>query len=98
MNIIYDVETCSEEYKSFIREIAYGDTISETTQEMMIFIYNKKKYVVKFGLEFSFDFENGFHYTNFSDFKCNRKIEENVMNEFISCIKKTFITIDRLSL
>jgi len=98
MEIMYDVETCSENYKKYIRSAKYGDTISKTTKENMIFIYNEKKYIIRFCLEFSFDFENSFNYTYFSDFKCNRKIEENVMNKFISCVKKEFISTDRLSL
>jgi len=95
--IMFDVETCSEKYKEYIRCAKYGDTISRTTKESMIFIYNNKKYVVRFILEFSFDFENGFHYANFSDFKSNRITAPNLMDEFISYIKEHFVTSDRLS-
>lgn len=98
MEIIYDVETCSENYKKYIRSISYGDTISKMTKENMIFNYNKQKYTVKFELDFSFDFENGFHYADFSSFTCSRRIDNKVMDEFVKYIKQHFVTTDRLSL
>lgn len=95
--IMYDVETCSEKYKEHIRGAKYGDRVEKTTKENMIFIYNDKKYTVRFVLKFSFDFEDGFSFTEFSDFKSSRKTEPEVMDEFISCIKSNFISLDRLS-
>jgi hypothetical protein len=95
--IIYDVETCSEKYKEHIRKAKYGDKVEKTTKENMIFIYNDKKYTVKFVLKFAFDFEDGFFFTDFFDFKSSRKIEPDLMNEFINHIKMKFITLDRLS-
>ena len=97
MEIVYDVETCSEKYKQCIRKKKYGDTIEKVTKESVIFIYENKKYTVKFILEFSFDFDNGFHYTNFSDFKCSRIVNENLMNEFQRYIRRNFVTSERLS-
>ena len=95
--IVFDVETCSEKFKEHIRGAKYGDIISRTTNENMIFIYNNKKYIVRFILEFSFDFENGFHYAKFSDFKSNRITGPNLMNEFMNYIRDDFMTAERLS-
>lgn len=95
--IDFDVETCSEKYKQHIRCINYGDSISKTTKESMLFIYKDKKYTVKFTLEFSFDYENGFHYTTFSDFKSSRITPPDLMDEFVKYIKTHFVTTDRLS-
>lgn len=94
---VYDVETCSEKYKEHIRSKKYGDTITKITKENMIFIHNEKKYIVRFILDFSYDFENGFHYTHFSDFKCNRKIDYKLMAEFEKEIRTNFISHDRMS-
>lgn len=96
-NIIFDVETSSEKYKEYIRGKKYGDRIEKITKESMIFIYNNKKYIVKFNLDFSYDFENEFNYTRFSDFKINRKIDQNIMDEFEKYIINNFITYDRMS-
>lgn len=93
----FDVETCSEKYKEHIRCINYGDSISTTTKESMIFIHKDKKYTIKFSLEFAFDYENGFCYTNFSDFTSSRKIMPELMAEFVNYIKGHFVTSDRLS-
>lgn len=93
----FDVETCSEKYKEYIRGAEYGDTITQTTKENMIFIYDNKKCTIKFTLEFSFDFENGFTYTSFSDFKSSRKIKPELMSEFENYVKCHFVTSDRLS-
>ena len=95
--IIFDVETCSEVYKHHIRESKYGDITESTTDEYMIFIYKNKTYKIKFKLQFSFDFENGFNYTYFSNFKSNIRIKDNVMEEFQKHIKETFVTLNRLS-
>ena len=57
----YDVATCSELYKEYIRSLNYGDSISRTTDEYMVFMYKEKKFIVKFKLDFSFDFEDSFH-------------------------------------
>lgn len=94
---IYDVETCSEKYKEHIRGAKYGAKVEKTTKENMIFIHGGKKYTVRFVLKFAFDFEDGFFYTEFSDFKSSRKVEPNLMDEFIYHIKTKFITLDRLS-
>lgn len=96
-NLCFEVETCSERYKKYIRSAEYGDTVSETTNENMIFLFDNKKYTIKFTLEFSFDFENGFNYTNFSDFKSSRNAKSDILNEFIKHIKNNFVTSDRLS-
>ncbi len=96
-NIVYDVEDCSENYKKFIRCAKYGDTIEKTTKENIVFICNDKKYTIKFILKYAFDFENGFIFTEFSDFKSSRKTESELMDEFISHIKSGFVTSDRLS-
>lgn len=96
-NIDFDVETCSEKYKEYIRDAEYGDTVSRTTKENMIFIYENKKYTVRFNLEFSFDFENGFTYANFSDFKPSRITKPVLMDEFVKYIKVNFVSTDRLS-
>lgn len=93
----YDVETCSEVYKEYIRSIEYGESISRVTDENMIFIYKEKKFIVKFKLDFSFDFENSFHYARFSDFTYNRKVNDDEKNEFEKYIKENFVTLDRLS-
>lgn len=93
----YAVETCSERYKEYIREAKYGDTVSKTTKENMIFLFDNKKYIVRFTLEFTFDFENGFTDTNFSDFKSSRITNPSLMYEFIKCIQKSFVTTNRLS-
>lgn len=95
--IEYDVENCSENYKQYIRQANYGDTVSRTTNENVVFIFENKKYIVKFNLEFSFDFENGFNYIDFSNIKCNRVAPPFLMNEFISYINRFFVTSDRLS-
>jgi hypothetical protein len=95
--IIYDVETCSEKYKEHIRVAKYGTKVEKTTKENTIFIHNDKKYTVKFVLKFAYDFEDGFFFTEFSDFKSSKKIEPNLMDEFINHIKTKFITLDRLS-
>jgi len=94
---VYDVETCSENYKDHIRTAKYGAIVEKTTKESMIFIYNNKKYTIKFVLKYAFDFDNGFYYTDFSEFKSSRKVEPDLMNDFIDCIKKGFVTSDRLS-
>lgn len=96
-NIDYDVETCSEKYKELIRDGSYGDIIEGNTKEKMIFIYNKKKYIIKFDVDFSYDFENGFNHTYFSNFTCNRVIEYNIQKTFENYIIKNFVTNDRLS-
>lgn len=93
----FDVETCSEEYKEYIRDAKYGDMVEETSNEYMIFIYKNKKHVVKFNLEFAFDFENGFYHCNFSNFSCETKLNNNVMETFQNYIKNNFVTEDRLS-
>ena len=95
--IMYDVETCSEKYKEYIRGAKYGTKVEKITKENMIFIYKDKKYTVKFVLKFAFDFEDGFLFTEFSDFKSSRKTEPKLMDEFIDCVKTKFITLDRLS-
>ena len=95
--IVFDVETCSEKYKEHIRNKKYGDIIQKTTKESMVFIYGGAKYTVKFTLEFSYDFENAFNYTYFSEFKCSRKVSPNVMEEFEKYIMDRFITNDRMS-
>lgn len=95
--ISFEVETCSEKYKEYIRAAKYGDTISRTTKENMMFICNNKKYTIRFELEFSFDFENGFYYTNFSDFKSSRITDHKLMTEFTNYIMSHFVTTDRLS-
>ena len=95
--IVFDVETCSEKYKEHIRGANYSDTITRTTKESMVFSYKDKKYTVKFSLEFSFDFENGFYYTTFSDFKSTRITPPDLMDEFTKYIKTHFVTTDRLS-
>ena len=96
-SLCVEVETCSERYKKYIRSAEYGDTVSETTNENMIFLFDNKKYTIKFTLDFSFDFENGFNYTNFSDFKSSRNAKSDILNEFIKHIKNNFVTSDRLS-
>lgn len=96
-NLDFDIETCSEKYKKYIRGTKYGDTVSKTTKENIIFLIDNKKYIVKFTLEFSFDYENGFNYTNFSDFKINRITKTELMNEFIKYIKNNFVNSERLS-
>ena len=93
----YAVENCSERYKEYIRVSKYGDTVSKTTKENMIFLFDKKKYIVKFTLEYTFDFENGFTHTKFYDFKSNRTTNPSLMYEFIKCIQKNFVNTDRLS-
>jgi hypothetical protein len=95
--IVYDVETCSEKYKEHIRCAKYGAKVEKTTKENTIFIYNDKKYTVKFVLKFAYDFEDGFFFTEFSDFKSSKKIGPDLMDEFINHIKTNFITLDRLS-
>jgi hypothetical protein len=96
-NIIFDVETCSEKYKQHIRGKKYGDIITATTKENIIFIYDEKKYIIKFKLEFSYDFENEFNYTHFSDFTSNRKLKDTIKNVFETHIREKFITYDRMS-
>jgi len=93
----YAVENCSETYKEYIRVSKYGDTVSKTTKENMIFLFDKKKYIVRFTLEYTFDFENGFTHTKFSDFKSNRTTNPSLMYEFIKCIQKNFVNTDHLS-
>lgn len=95
--IDFDVETCSENYKKNIRSANYGDYVNKTTEESMIFIYEGKKYTIKFTLEYSFDFDNAFTHTHFSDFKSSRITPPNLMDEFIKYVKWSFVTCDRLS-
>jgi hypothetical protein len=95
--IVYDIETYSEKYKEHIRGAKYGTKVQKTTKENIIFIHNDKKYTVRFVLNFAYDFEDGFFFTEFSDFKSNRKTETDLMDEFILHIKTKFITLDRLS-
>ena len=95
--IVYDVETSSEKYKEYIRGAKYGTKVEKTTKENTIFIHNDKKYTVRFILKFSYDFEDGFLFTEFSDFKSSKKTESDLMDEFINHIKTKFITFDRLS-
>lgn len=99
-DIEFDVETCSEVYKEYIRDSKYGDTTQGNTSEKMIFIYKNKTYIMEFRLDFSFDFENGFNYTYFSDFVCKPKtkqITDKVFSEFENYIRNHFVTTDRLS-
>jgi hypothetical protein len=93
----FDVETCTEKYKQHIRCKKYGDIIEAKTEENMIFIYSNKTYIIKFKLEFLYDFENGFNYTRFSDFKSNRKLKDNIKNVFENHIINNFVTEDRMS-
>jgi hypothetical protein len=93
----FDVETCSEEYKEYIRGAKYGDIVEQISNEYMIFIYRNKKHIVKFNLDFSYDFENGFNHTYFSNFSCSVNINNNLMETFQNCIKNNFVTEDRLS-
>jgi hypothetical protein len=95
--IVYDIETRSEKYKEHIRIAKYGTKVEKTTKENTIFIHNNKKYTVRFILKFAYDFEDGFFFTEFSDFKSSQKIEPDLMDEFINHIKRKFITLDRLS-
>lgn len=95
--IVYNVETCSEKYKEHIRGAKYGTKVEKTTKENTIFIHNDKKYTIRFVLKFAYDFEDEFLFTEFSDFKSSRKIEPDLMDEFIVHIKTKFITLDRLS-
>jgi hypothetical protein len=94
---VYNVETRSEKYKEHIRGAKYGTKIEKTTKENTIFIHNDKKYTVKFVLKFAYDFEDGFFFTEFSEFKSSKKTEPDLMDEFINDIKTNFITLDRLS-
>lgn len=93
----YDVETCSEVYKEYIRVANYGDTVSKITDEYMVFIYKEKKITVNFKLDFWYDFDDGFGRTEFSNFKCNSNINDDLKKEFENCIKSSFVTSDRLS-
>jgi hypothetical protein len=95
--IDYDVETCSEVYKQYIRSAKYGDIVSNTTKENIIFIYKEKKFILKFTLDFSFDFNNGFNHTNFYDFSYNRKVNDDEKKEFERYVNHNFVTEDRLS-
>lgn len=94
---IFDLETCSEKYKEHIRSIEYGDSVEATTKEHVIFIYKDKKIIVTFTLKFSFDFINGFNYTDFSYFESSRKVSNYVMKEFEKYIRSEFVNSDRLS-
>lgn len=96
--IDFYIDSCSEKYKEHIRGRRYGDIIEKTTAESVTFIVeNDKKYTVKFFLSFSFDFENGFHCVNYSEFKFNRKIDNDLKDILIKYIKNNFVDSDRLS-
>jgi hypothetical protein len=95
--ILYNVEISSEKYKQYIRRAKYGTKVEKITKENIIFIHNDKKYIIRFILKFAYDFEDGFLFTEFSDFKSSTKIEPYLMDEFINYIKTKFITLDRLS-
>jgi hypothetical protein len=96
--ICFDVDTCSEVYKEYIRDSVYGETTHGKTLENMIFIYRNKKYVMEFRLEFLFDFDNGFHYTYFTDFNCRpNRLKSNVKTIFENHIRNNFVSTDRLS-
>ena len=96
-DIEFDVETCSEVYKESIRCGAYGDTIEDYTRENMIFIYKDKKYKMYFDLQFSFNFEDGFIHTYFTNFELNEWIKPSVKKEMEKYIRQNFVTEDRLS-
>lgn len=95
--IIYDVETASEVYKEYIRGAEYGDVVSKTTSEYMIFIYKEKRITVSFKLKFSYDFDDGFTNTKFSDFSYSSNLPDDEKKEFQACIENGFVTCDRLS-
>jgi len=97
IEIEFEVETCSDKYKTHIRKAKYGDVINKTTKESVVFIYGLKKYIVKFTLEYSYDFQNGFNRTRFYDFKYSRSVNAAMINEFHNYINDKFITHDRLS-
>lgn len=98
MSVIdFEVGDYSEKYKEYIRGLDYGDTIIKTTNEYVKFIYNKKEYTIKFKLEFSFDFDCGFHYSNFFDFTISKRLRHEVWLEFEKYIKEYFVNSDRLS-
>jgi hypothetical protein len=94
---VYYIETTSEKYKEHIRGGKYGAKVEKTTKENIIFIHNDKKYTIRFVLKFAYDFEDGFLFTEFSDFKSSKKTEPNLMYQFINHIETKFITLDRLS-
>ncbi len=96
-NVEFDVETCTEIYKTIIRDAKYGDLIGDITRENMTFIINNKKIKMYFYLDFSFDFDNGFNHTYFTNFETNCWVKPSVKKEMEKYIRQTFVTEDRLS-
>ena len=107
MTIIFDgIEDVSDHYKNKIRGAEFDEIIQANTNEYVIFIVDvngEKKFVtVNFHLDFSFSFEDSFHYVNFSNFvfeydnfECPDNIE--IEAEFKLYIREKFVNQDRLS-
>lgn len=93
--IDYDDVDYSETYKKYIRGSEYDEVVTKTVNETAIFIKGNKKTTVTFTLQFSFSFENGFYYTNFSNFIIQN--EEEDKQKYIDHIKDYYVNSDRLS-
>ena len=93
----FDVETCTEVYKEVIRDAKYGDLVGDITRENMTFIVNDKKIKMYFYLDFSFDFDNGFNHTYFTNFETDTWVKPSLRKEMERYIRTTFVTEDRLS-
>ncbi len=93
----FDVETCTEVYKEVIRDAKYGDLVGDITRENMTFIVNGKKIKMYFYLDFSFDFDNGFNHTYFTNFETDTWVKPSLRKEMERYIRTTFVTEDRLS-
>lgn len=96
-NVEFDVETCTEVYKEVIRDAKYGDLVGDVTRENMTFIVNKKKIKMYFYLDFSFDFEEGFYHTYFTNFELDTWVKPSLRKEMERYIRNNFVTEDRLS-
>lgn len=93
----FDVETCTEVYKEYIRNAKYGDVVAAITRENMTFIVNNKKIKIYFNLDFSFEFEEGFYHAYFTNFEPDTWIKPHLRRDMENYIRRTFVTTDRLS-
>jgi hypothetical protein len=104
-NIIFDdIYSISENYKIKIRGADYDQVIEAKTSENIKFIFNQDNEEnlvnVYFDVDFSFSFEDGFHYIKFSNFSFKYdyfEYPENMEEELTKYIKDRFVNEDRLS-
>ena len=93
----FEMQSQSMNYKKFINRAKYGDTVDRTTNEYVIFDYNDKNIKISFEFKFSYNFDDGFNYTQFTHKKTSRKIDSEIEDEMIYYIKKKYPDLHHLS-